>query len=94
MKNIVIAQPLGISSDSLHSLTADLEKEGYKVPLEMIWDYFCSFNEYLNLDYTTTSFKLMNILSQLGNRLIEKLYFIPKVYENGNFFYIRYEILK
>lgn len=70
------------------------QKEGYKVPLEMIWDYFCSFNEYLNLDYTTTSFKLMNILSQLGNRLIEKLYFIPKVYENGNFFYIRYEILK
>ena len=70
------------------------QKEGYKVPLEMIWDYFCSFNEYLDLDYTTTSFKLMNILSQLGNRLIEKLYFIPKVHENGNFFSIRYEILK
>ena len=70
------------------------QKEGYKVPLEMIWDYFCSFNEYLNLDYTTKSFKLMNILSQLGNRLIEKLYFIPKVYENGNLFSIRYQIFK
>lgn len=70
------------------------QKEGYKVPLEMIWEYFCSFNEYLDLDYTTQSFKLMNVLSQLGNKLIEKLYFIPKVYEDNNFFSIRYQILK
>ena len=31
MKNIVISQPLGISSDYLHELTADLEKAGYTI---------------------------------------------------------------
>lgn len=70
------------------------QKEGYKIPLDMMWDYFCSFNEYLNLDYTTKSFKLMNVLSQLGNKLIEKLYFIPKVCESGNFFSIKYRIIQ
>ena len=31
MKNIVIAQPLGISSDYLHELTVDLENAGYTI---------------------------------------------------------------
>ncbi len=67
-------------------------KEGYKVPLELIWEYFCGFNEYLELDYTTPSFQLVNLLTQLGNRIIEKLHFIPVIKTNKDFFSINYEI--
>ena len=66
-------------------------KEGYFVDADLLWEYFCSFDSYLDFEYTTESFKFLSLLTQLGNKLIEKLCFLPKVYFSDNFFKIKYE---
>ena len=68
------------------------EKIGYKVPLELIWDYFSGFDSIIEHPNITESFKIFNIITQFVKKLAEKLYFLPKVNKTDNFFHITYEM--
>ena len=68
------------------------EKIGYKVPLELIWDYFSGFDCIIDSENVTESFRIFNILTQFVKKLVEKLYFLPKVNKTDKFFSISYEM--
>jgi SNF2 family DNA or RNA helicase len=68
------------------------EKIGYKVPLELIWEYFSGFDSIVEHPNITDSFKVFNIVTQFVKKLVEKLYFLPKVNKTDNLFSINYEM--
>lgn len=68
------------------------DKIGYKIPLDLIWEYFSGFDSIIDNEHVTESFKLFNILTQFVKRTVEKLYFLPKVNKTDKFFNISYEM--
>ena len=67
-------------------------KIGYKVPLELIWEYFSGFDSIVDNPHITESFRIFNIVTQFVKKVVEKLYFLPKVNKTDNFFTITYEM--
>lgn len=88
------------SKGSLYRFRSDImeingeEKIGYKVNQDIIWEYFSSFNEILDFEDGTESFKYLNSFTQVILKIIEKLHFIPVVKYTDNVFQIKYEIFK
>ncbi len=68
------------------------DKIGYKIPLELIWEYFSGFDSIVDNPHVSETFKIFNIITQFVKRLVEKLYFLPKVNITDNFFQISYEM--
>ncbi len=67
-------------------------KIGYRVPLELIWEYFSGFDSIVEAPNITDSFRIFNIITQFVKKVVEKLYFMPKVNKTDNFFTITYEM--
>ena len=68
------------------------QKIGYKIPMELIWEYFSGFDSIVSNPNITESFRILNIITQFVKKTVEKLYFLPKVNKTDNFFTISYEI--
>jgi hypothetical protein len=62
------------------------------VPLELIWEYFSGFDSIVDHPNATESFMVFNIITQFVKKVVEKLYFLPKVNKTDNFFTITYEM--
>ncbi len=71
---------------------SSVDKIGYKIPLELIWEYFSGFDSIVDNQSTSESFKILNIVTQFVKKMVEKLYFLPKVNKTDNFFHITYEM--
>lgn len=69
-----------------------VDKIGYKIPLELIWEYFSGFDHVVQNENITESFRILNILTQFVKKTVEKLYFLPKVNKTDKFFNISYEM--
>ena len=69
-----------------------VDKIGYRIPLELIWEYFSGFDSIIEQDNVTESFKIFNIVTQFVKKVVEKLYFLPKVNKTDKFFSISYEM--
>ncbi|MDD3237552.1 MAG: DEAD/DEAH box helicase [Candidatus Gastranaerophilales bacterium] len=69
-----------------------VEKEGYKVPIDIIWEYFTNFDTVIDNDALTASFAAINKLTQFILKAVQKLYFLPKVMFTDNFFTLKYEL--
>ena len=69
-----------------------VDKIGYKVPLDLIWEYFSGFDSIVDHPNITESFKVFNIVTQFVKKVVEKLYFLPKVNTTDNYFTITYEM--
>ncbi len=69
-----------------------VDKIGYKVPLELIWEYFSGFDSVVENESISDSFKILNILTQFVKKAVEKMYFLPKVNKTDNNFKISYEM--
>ncbi len=69
-----------------------VDKIGYIVPLDLIWEYFSGFDYIVDDPKITESFKILNITTQFVKKVVEKLYFLPKVNKSEKFFYITYEM--
>ena len=63
-----------------------VEKIGYRIPLELIWEYFSGFDTIVRNENVTESFSIFNILTQFVKKTVEKLYFLPKVNKSDKFF--------
>ncbi len=70
----------------------EVDKIGYKIPLDIIWEYFSGFDSIVENDHVSESFMILNILTQFVKKVVEKLYFLPKVNITDNFFHISYEM--
>ncbi len=68
------------------------QKIGYKIPMDLIWEYFSGFDSIVSHPNISESFKILNIITQFVKKTVEKLYFLPKVNKTDNFFNISYEI--
>lgn len=69
-----------------------VQKEGYRVPIEIIWEYFTGFDSIVENESLSESFTAINKLTQFTLKAIEKLYFLPKVVCKENLFTIKYEL--
>ena len=69
-----------------------VDKIGYKIPLDIIWEYFSGFDSVIDNANITESFKILNITTQFVKKVAEKLYFLPKVNISDNLFHITYEM--
>ncbi len=69
-----------------------VEKEGYKVPIDIIWEYFTGFDSIVESDAVSDSFKALNSLTQFVLKAVQKLYFLPKITLKENLFTVRYEL--
>ena len=69
-----------------------VDKIGYIVPLELIWEYFSGFDYIVDDPKITESFKILNILTQFVKKVVEKLYFLPKINKTEKFFNVTYEM--
>lgn len=69
-----------------------IEKEGYRLPVDIIWEYFTGFDSVIENDSLSESFLAINKLTQFTLKAIEKLYFLPKVVCKDNLFTIKYEL--
>ena len=69
-----------------------VEKEGYRVPIEIIWEYFTGFDSIVENDSVSESFMAINVFTQFILKAVQKLYFLPKVVLKNNFFTIKYEL--
>ncbi len=69
-----------------------VDKIGYIVPLDLIWEYFSGFDSIVYAPNISESFKILNITTQFVKKVIEKLYFLPKVNTTENHFHITYEM--
>ncbi len=72
----------GIQSDEI----------GYKIPLDLIWEYFSGFDCIIDNPNITETFRVFNILTQFVKKTVEKMYFLPKVNTTDKFFNISYEM--
>ncbi len=70
----------------------EVEKIGYKIPLELIWEYFSGFDSIIDNANITDSFRIFNIITMFVKKVVEKLYFLPKVNKTEKFFSISYEM--
>lgn len=70
----------------------EVEKIGYKIPLELIWEYFSGFDSIIDNANITDSFRIFNIITMFVKKVVEKLYFLPKVNKTEKFFNISYEM--
>lgn len=70
----------------------NVEKEGYRIPVEIIWEYFTGFDSIVENETLSESFKAVNKLTQFVLKAIQKLYFLPKIVYKGNFFTMKYEL--
>lgn len=69
-----------------------VEKEGYKVPIDIIWEYITGFDSIIENESLTESFTAINVLTQFVLKAVRKLYFLPKVNYNDLVFHIDYEL--
>ncbi len=69
-----------------------VDKIGYIIPLEIIWEYFSGFDSIVENEQVSESFKILNILTQFVKKTVEKMYFMPKVNKTDNLFHISYEM--
>lgn len=69
------------------------EKNGYIVPLDLIWEYFTGFNDVIEYDQISNSFKIFNDFCLKIKFFVEKLYFIPSVELKPTLFQISYKPL-
>ncbi len=65
---------------------------GYKIPLDLIWEYFSGFDCIVDNPNITETFSIFNILTQFVKKMVEKMYFLPKVNTTDKFFNITYEM--
>ena len=70
----------------------EVEKIGYKIPLELIWEYFSGFDCLVDNSNVSESFVIFNVLTQFVKKLVEKLYFLPKINKTDKFFTVSYEM--
>ncbi len=70
----------------------EVDKIGYIVPLDLIWEYFSGFDSIVRNESLSESFVILNVITQFVKKLVEKLYFLPKVNKTDNLFYITYEM--
>lgn len=70
----------------------ETDKIGYKIPLDLIWEYFSGFDSIVDSENVTESFKIFNVITQFVKKTVEKLYFLPKVNKTDKFFSITYEM--
>lgn len=68
------------------------KEEGYKVPVEIIWEYFTSLKQDFDPSAVSDSFTAVNNIVQFVMKAVQKLYFLPKVKYNDNLFTINYEL--
>ena len=68
------------------------EEEGYAIPLEVIWEYFSCFADVEHNDDLSESFIAFNNLTQFVLKVVQKLYFIPKVKMSDKLFSVKYEL--
>lgn len=68
------------------------EKDGYAIPLDIIWEYFSCFSDVEHNESLTESFVMLNNLTQFVLKAIQKLYFIPKVQMSDKLFSVKYEL--
>ena len=69
-----------------------VDKIGYKIPLELIWEYFSGFDCVVDHENVTETFKIFNIVTQFVKKMVEKMYFLPKVNTTDKLFSISYEM--
>lgn len=68
------------------------QKYGYKVPIDLIWEYFTDFDSIVENEALTESFTALNAVTQFVQKAVKKLYFLPKVCPKDNLFNINYEL--
>ena len=68
------------------------EEIGYKIPLDLIWEYFSGFDCVIDNPNITETFKIFNVITQFVKKMVEKMYFLPKVNKTDKFFSISYEM--
>ncbi|MCD7879653.1 MAG: SNF2-related protein, partial [Candidatus Gastranaerophilales bacterium] len=80
------------SSYPLEENGTTVEKIGYKIPIDLIWEYFSGLDSIVDIPNVSESFCILNILTQFVKKTVEKLYFLPKVNKTENLFNISYEM--
>lgn len=70
----------------------EVDKIGYRLPLELIWEYFSGFDSIERNENATETFAIFNTLTQFVKKITEKMYFLPKVNTTEKFFNITYEM--
>ncbi len=70
----------------------EVEKEGYKVPIDIIWEYFTGFDSIIENESLSDSFYAINKFTQFILKAVQKLYFLPKVVFKDNLFTVKYEL--
>lgn len=70
------------------------EMIGYVIKQDIIFDYFTSFNEILEFEDASETFKYLNKFSHTVLKIVEKLHFIPIVKYTENLFQVKYEIYR
>ncbi len=65
---------------------------GYKIPLDLIWEYFSGLDRIADNENVTETFKIFNIITQFVKKTVEKMYFLPKVNTADKLFSISYEM--
>ena len=68
------------------------DEDGYAIPLEVIWEYFSCFADVEHNDDLSESFIAFNNLTQFVLKVVQKLYFIPKVKISDKLFSVKYEL--
>lgn len=68
------------------------DEDGYAIPLEVIWEYFSCFADVEHNDDLSESFIAFNNLTQFVLKVVQKLYFIPKVKMSDKLFSVKYEL--
>ncbi len=78
---------MNVSTDGV-----DEEVYGYKVPIEILWEYFSYFDEIVDSEAASESFMALNKVTQFVLKAIQKLYFLPKIELKNTLFGVKYEI--
>ncbi|MBQ2644367.1 hypothetical protein IJG14_02180, partial [bacterium] len=68
------------------------EQYGYSIPLDVLWEYFSCFSDVEHNEDLTDSYIAINNLTQFVLKVIQKLYFIPKVEMSDKLFSVKYEL--
>lgn len=68
------------------------QKYGYKVPIDIIWEYFTDFDSVIENEALSDSFTAINAITQFIQKAVRKLYFLPKVCCKDTIFHIEYEL--
>lgn len=82
------------SKGSLYRLKSTYinEKEGYLIPVNMLWEYFTGLDETGEIKDATETFSFYFNLTQFVKKTVEKLNFIPSVKFNADTFHIVWQL--